>query len=388
MIARISRHAMSDFPFIPECQLAFSPALAQTIGLEEAILLQHLGDLFRHRITERRDGREWLCIERERLLTSLPFWSATDLQRISRSLADKGIILVESPRPPDPDTLIFAIDEPAAKIRPLSQHPRSVGGDAPANRRTRRPAGASRVGADWSPAEDTLKWLTLNHSIPRGYALDQLEDFVFYWRERGEARFAWENEFRQHVLGRWRRSEQARAERFTRPAVGLEEDWRPSADALEILERSNINRTFIDDAVPEFVLYWRERNPREKALNSKFIQHVRLQWERYRSTLIHDTKPRRIPANWQPKEDVFDILRMSHIDAAFARELVPEFVMYWSDSNQLHNSWNTKFLQHVKYKWAQRNELDPHGGQQNTHSAGRTRDRSLAEDLTDRSWAH
>ena len=36
---------MSDFSLIPERQLLFSPLLAATIGLDEAILLQHLQQL-------------------------------------------------------------------------------------------------------------------------------------------------------------------------------------------------------------------------------------------------------------------------------------------------------------------------------------------------------
>jgi hypothetical protein len=140
--------------------------------------------------------------------------------------------------------------------------------------------------------------------------------------------------------------------------------------------------------VPEFVLYWREQNPKEKALNSKFIQHIRRQWARYTASLSHDTEPTRIPADWRPSEDVFDILRMSHIDADYAESLLPEFLVYCRDSNKLYKSWNTKFLQHVKYNWARRNEIAPHGEQQGSHQAGRTRDRSLTDDLTDRSWAN
>ena len=93
------------------------------------------------------------------------------------------------------------------------------------------------------------------------------------------------------------------------------------------------------------------------------------------------------PSSGDISADVFDILKMSHIDAQFAWEILPEFVIYWKDSNQLYKSWNTKFLQHVKYQWAKRNEISTHGGQQGTPTKGRSRDRSLSDDLTDRSWA-
>jgi hypothetical protein len=374
---------MSDSSLIPERQLVFSPSLAQTIGLEEAILLHHLNELFQHRTPEQRRGYAWLRVEREWLLNTLPFWSAVDLHRISKSLADKGVILMDSPPLHDADALVFAINESRAGARATdSRHPATAPARSPAQQ------GAGLIGSGWTPSEDLLQLLGLNHGIPRSFALEQLEDFVYYWRERGEISHAWENKYRQHVLSRWRNSQQAQAERFTQPEEKLSDGWYPSADALEILERNGVTRAFIDDAVPEFVLYWRERNPREKALNSKFIQHIRRQWARYTSALTHETEPQRIPGNWQPTADVFDILKMSHIDEQFALELLPEFLVYWKDSNQLHKSWNTKFLQHVKYNWAKRNELETHGGQQGTSGKGRTRDRSLSDDLSDRSWAH
>ena len=160
---------------------------------------------------------------------------------------------------------------------------------------------------------------------------------------------------------------------------------------MEILLRSDIAREFIDSAIPEVVLYWRERGAAPRELNSKFIQHIRMQWARYSSSVQHSTEPQRIPAQWFPSEDVFDILRLSHIDADFARNLVPEFIVYWRDSNQVHTSWNSKFLNHVKHHWARRHQLEQtgqqHGGQQGTDRSGRTRDRSLQDDLTDTSWA-
>ena len=378
---------MPDSSLIPERQLLFSTALAATIGLEEAILLQHLNELFQHREAESRHGYAWLSIEREWLLNSLSFWSAIDLHRISKSLADKGVILIGSPPLHESEILLFAINE--SQTEPRTAAARSSREDSPANSRR---SGAGLISGHWSPSEDLLQVL-LNHNIPRQFALDQLEDFIYYWRERGEISHAWENKFRQHVLSRWRHQQQTEAERFAEPKdEPIRDCWQPSADALEIMLRTGVSRAFIDDAVPEFVLYWRERGETVKTLNSKFINHIRRQWARYSSALTHDTEPRRIPGDWQPSEDVYDILRMSHIDADFAQQLLPEFIVYWKDSNQLHSSWNTKFLQHVKYKWAKRHQFtqfsdSSDAGQQRSHPTGSTRSRSLADDLADRSWA-
>jgi hypothetical protein len=46
-------------------------------------------------------------------------------------------------------------------------------------------------------------------------------------------------------------------------------------------------------------------------------------------------------------------------------------VLYWQDRNEIHRSWITIFLQHVKFKWAQQSQV----GQ------------NLLARITDRSWA-
>jgi len=374
---------MSDSSLVPERQLVFSPGLAATIGLEESILLQHLQALFDHHGPQVRDNHAWLSVDRTLLLHTLPFWSIEDLQRISRSLADKGVLLIDSPPLLHSEQLVFAVNEPVSE--PRSRPPAAM---QPAP--TRRSAATLPV--HWAPSEDLLQLLALNHNIPRQFALDQLEDFIFYWRERGETSHAWENKFRQHVINNWRRAQQEQAEAFRQPDNSkLDNQWRPSLDAMEIMARSGIDRDFIEQAIPEFILYWRERGQAPRELNSKFIQHIRIQWAKYSSSLEHSTEPKRIADDWQPGLDVYDILRMSHIDTDFARSLLPEFIVYWRDSNQAHTSWNSKFLQHVKYHWAKRHQLDQtdssHAGQQKSHSTGRTRDRSLEQDLTDTSWA-
>ncbi|MCB1842339.1 MAG: hypothetical protein KDI09_05195 [Halioglobus sp.] len=378
---------MPESSLIPERQLLFSPTLAATIGLEEAILLQQLQLVFDHQKPQQRKGYAWYCVERDFLLRTLPFWHIEDLHRVSRSLADKGVLLLDSPPLLSAEQLVFAVNMPAqAPTRGSGAAEHTAPSEVP----TRRSAGLLPV--HWTPSEDLLQLLALNHNIPRQFALDLLEDFIFYWRERGETSHAWENKFRQHVTAHWRRRQQHDAQGFQPPqAAKLDNDWLPSPDAMEIMARAGIDQDFIEQAIPEFILYWRERGAAPKELNSKFIQHIRIQWARYTSSLEHSTEPRRISDDWRPSSDVFDILEMSHIDADFARSLLPEFIVYWKESNQTQTSWNSKFLQHVKYHWAKRHQLaqteNTNAGYQGPGGTGRTRDRSLREDLTDTSWA-
>ena len=81
-------------PLVPERMLVFSPSLAATIGLEEAVLLHALHDLSvcqpkRHA----QHGYEAEVLTLEQLL---PFWDRRELQRISKNLADKGVLQIES----------------------------------------------------------------------------------------------------------------------------------------------------------------------------------------------------------------------------------------------------------------------------------------------------
>jgi len=382
---------MSESSLVPERQLVFSPGLAATIGLEEAILLQHLQAQFEQGNPQHRGGFAWLRVERDYLLRSLPFWSAIDLHRVLRSLVDKGVLLVESPPIHSEEHLVFALNEPVrreAEPSPVSAAPDPSQSVTDAG----RSRGPARLPGNWSPSEDLLQLLALNHNIPRQFALDQLEDFIFYWRERGDTSHAWENKFRQLVTSRWRRQQQDEAESFRKQTPKtLDNHWRPNEDAMEIMLRDGIDPGFIEQTIPEFILYWRERGSKPEGLNSKFIQHIRMQWTRYSAGLERSTEPRAITEDWQPSADVFDILSMAHIDRSFAMSLVPEFILYWRDSNQLHTSWNSKFLQHVKYQWARRHQLGntdgSYDGQSGSRAARSTRDRSLADDLSDTSWA-
>lgn len=374
---------------IPEKPLLVSPSLAATIGLEEASMLSLLNEVSLYRPAINSGGHAWLELDETIVSRLMPFWSDYDIQRISKSLRDKGIILLDSAPYRESRRLKLAFNE----SRAAAQAPSPTATE-------RRPAtpspatnGANRIAPNWQPDTELMRHIA-QHNIPDYFVRQQLPGFIVYWREKGEAQHSWGAKFLKHLLREWRNHE---SDQFRRDQeASMHSGWRPSQDALEVLvKHANISLAFVEDAIPEFVLYWQERGDATRTWNSKFIQHVKRQWLRYNSALEHDTEPRRIPETWQPSQDVYDVLKLANIDLNFAKRQVPEFVLYWRDSNQIHSSWNTKFLQHVKFHWARQHTLtttNPQqagqdAGQQNTHSGSRTRDRSLVQDLTDRSWA-
>ena len=366
-------------PLIPERPILVSPSLAATIGLEEAVMLSVLHEKTVPVQGTPGQGRQWYELDAQSLHEALPFWNALDLQRVSQSLRASGIIHLQSAPFAQSQRLLFAFEGTGDAAISARREPH------------RSPSpGVGLISPGWSPDRETINRIA-QHNIPESFILEQVPEFVTYWRDSGEAHRSWGAKFHSHVVHQWRQRDT-----FT-PTVErqstISSDWRPSRDAVDVLVRqAGINAQFVEDAIPEFVLYWAERGESSRTWNSKFIQHTRRQWIRYSSALEHDTEPRRISSDWQPGQDVLDILEMANIDIEFARQLLPEFVLYWRDTNQLHASWNTKFLQHVKYHWAKRHAYQSptelkHEGLPTAARPGRTRDRSLAEDLTDRSWA-
>lgn len=257
------------------------------------------------------------------------------------------------------------------------------------------------IDAHWQPSQDTLVRLE-QHGIPVSFAWSQLDEFHLSGTEQGKNRNDWNTRFFRHVKTKWvyAQNDSQRHQRITErtafnPTIEssstINHEWRPNLDAQEILLRAGIQEQFIADAIPEFVLYWSERGEAHKTWNSKFVHHVRQQWARYSSAMEHSTQPTRISNDWQASNDCYDILAMGHIPEDFARQLIPEFVLYWRDSNQVHNSWNSRFIQYAKQQWAKRLNGHPsqglnNGQQTNSPSSYATAEASINR-LSDTSWA-
>lgn len=362
----------------PEKMLTLSPTLAAAIGVEEALLLQLLGDWRAMRSGDSRDGFCWHQIELAQLQQCAPFWSSEQLQRLVASLHEKGLLLYRGGRIGSQPEFTFAFNEASA----LPNGPDAA--PAPAHALA---APAKTIDNSWQPSEDALRQLG-QLGVSREFSLTQLPQFTAYWRDRNVSRHSWESKFIKEVWRQWQQQLSHNQRRAAEQPIGA--DWRPSADALNILvEQGGINSNFIEDAVPEFVLYWRDRGERSSTWDSKFISHIRHQWQHYCGLIENDHAPRVISSDWQPNPAVYDLLEMANIERSFAEQLVPEFVLYWRESGKPQSSWSSKFLQFVKRQWARDNSatVDKSHGQNHAQPSSRLRNRSFVEDLTDRSWA-
>lgn len=332
-------------------------------------MLSILASSVRQQQSRPSNGYQWYVLDESTLQSQAPFWHAADVQRICTHLRDQGLILVSSAPFTSTKFLKFAFNQPLQANKAGEALAPSVA--------KQQPAGKNYISPSWQPDRETLGRLA-QHNIPDSFCHELVPEFVHYWRESGETAASWGAKFIRHVMHRWRDHE---AQQYALQKENtMPRNWRPSQDAMDVLTRhAGISPSFIEDAIPEFELYWREQGTTSDNWNKKFRDHVHRQWTRYKSALEHETVPRRIPENWRPSQDVYEVLRLANIDIPFAQTLIPEFVIYWRDSNQVHQSWNTRFLQYVKFRWARRDHADTQ-----TKS---TRELSLEEQLTDRSWA-
>ena len=65
----------------------------------------------------------------------------------------------------------------------------------------------------------------------------------------------------------------------------ITKEWYPEIDALEILLKADIPKKFVENQLPEFILYWSEKGQLTDTWNSKFIAHVRRQWAKNNSII-------------------------------------------------------------------------------------------------------
>ena len=137
--------------------------------------------------------------------------------------------------------------------------------------------------------------------------------------------------------------------------VTIEKTWNPNVDALSILKSSGVSEEFINNSIPEFILYWREKNFKSDSWNTLFVSHVRKEWAKFTHKINDKNKPQLMTDDWEPDESCYDVLKLSRIKKKFAKQQLAEFRIFWIDSKEIMTSWNSKFIQHVKFKWYKKN---------------------------------
>ena len=295
-------------------KITFYKEIANTIGLEEAVLLEHLKQ------EESLHGQ----VSMQQICSEISFWSNEKIFEVLTQLIKTGLIN---------ETIVDGVPHFSSK-----KHNRKI---LISNR------------DNWVPDKDVIDQIN-EYGIPEDFANLQIDDFKKLNQERNEKDINWGVKFLRFVIKKWRHKEVEDNKKMkTKP---IDKNWVPDMDAKEILINSGINEDFIDNEVAEFVLYWTERKEESDIWNSKFIAHIRRQWGRFKDIKENDNSPSVMTSDWNPNSDFFDILEMTDIPKEFAENAKLEFIMYWKESGQSLNSWNSKFLQHVKFQWERANK--------------------------------
>ena len=297
-----------------DSNISFSKEIANTIGLEEAIILEYI-----KKAENSNDG-----ISITQITSDIKFWSHQTIEEVLSSLIKTGLIIE------------FTIEN---ELHFSSKKPNQNKNSIPENK--------------WKPNKEILDQIN-EYGIPEDFAQLQIDDFKQLNLEKSDEEINWGVKFLRFVIKKWRYKEvEDNKRKKTKP---MHKNWMPDADARSILLGAGIDENFINNEIPEFILYWSERKEESDIWNSKFIAHIRRQWGRFKDVSENHDRPSKMSSAWNPNEDFYDILELTEIPRDFAESLIPEFIMYWKETGQALTSWNSKFLQHVKYHWEKTNK--------------------------------
>jgi hypothetical protein len=201
---------------------------------------------------------------------------------------------------------------------------------------------------DFYPSEDLIKQAS-NLGIEEDFLGDQLPSFNLFWKGKELKPHSKESKFLQYALKNWREKEKIEYQESKK--VLINSNWLPSEDAMSILKSLNMNDSFIESLLPEFILFWKEKRIKSNSWNSTFLNHAKKQWARKKFKLDSDKENHPMSKNWLPSEDCLKVLEVSNIPVDFIESKLPEFRLYWIDAGEISSNWNNKFINFLKNSW-------------------------------------
>ncbi len=245
---------------------------------------------------------------------------------------------------------------------------------------------------NWQPDNQVVAQLR-NEDIPLAHVEDCANRFRLYYHETGTTTASWSMTFYSWVKKDWQEKETPFLP--NRKPVSMTSQWRPAEHTITYLAQLDIDRQFISECIPEFVHKWIENGGFRSNWGDLFSQHVSKQWAYFREGVEINPTATLINQQWQPSIECRELLqRQCEMSETFINAQIPEFVLYWRNRGEPKHSWDSIFIRHSKYIWAKQHQLSTnqqtHGNekQQSGDPKRSTRDVSLEENLSDRSWAY
>ncbi|MFT7389515.1 MAG: hypothetical protein ACI8VC_002784 [Candidatus Endobugula sp.] len=240
---------------------------------------------------------------------------------------------------------------------------------------------ATALPENWQPS-DQLQQQIVQEGIPAVFVKKSLQRFSLYHQKSGANNSHWDMPFFSWLKEDWEKQDTPFLNK--KRSTSMSADWKPDQHTLTYLSTSQgIDLSFIDECTPEFIHKWIEKDALHSEWGTLFAEHIIQQWRFVQAGVERNKHPELIKEGWQPSADCIEILTVhADIEPDFILQQVGEFILYWRNRAQPMHSWDNIFLRHVKHQWKQHYER-----QQSSSGTGRTKDRSIAEQLTDRSWA-
>ena len=238
----------------------------------------------------------------------------------------------------------------------------------------------------WQPSKD-LQTQIAAEGIPATFANKVLSKFSLYHQKSGTTHLNWDMPFFSWVKEEWQKQDTPFIE--GKQSTPMQADWQPDQHTLAYLHISyGIDSSFIQESIPEFIHKWIEKKAIYSEWGRIFAEHVIEQWRFVQAGVNRNPERRPIHKEWRPSADCLEILQVqSGIHGSFIESQIPEFILYWTNRAEPMHSWDNIFLRHIKHQWAIAHKGHNNERQQTASGSTRTKDRTIAEQLSDTSWA-
>ena len=129
---------------------------------------------------------------------------------------------------------------------------------------------SNTMNSDWEPSREAIEVLELG-GINIDFASLKLKEFRIYWKEKKVRKDNWNSVFINYIRKEWVQfNSKNKGMPFT-----MADDWMPSSSALDILELSEIKKDTALNYLSEFILFWKDNGAALKTWNVKFVDFVK-----------------------------------------------------------------------------------------------------------------
>lgn len=143
---------------------------------------------------------------------------------------------------------------------------------------------------EWHPSESTIEFLIVKSRIKGDFIEGAIPEFILYWMEKGIESDNWDAMFRKHVQRQWDMLHHNIKNDNTPTTIAA--NWVPSQDCYRVLELAKIDLNFAQSQIPEFIMYWKERNELRPSWDKLFVYHAKKAWKTRHKDSFRSTKDR------------------------------------------------------------------------------------------------